>query len=99
MNENYPLGPALTFTPDENVDLAFTPTPITKADALQIGLEFCEASDVERDALLAALDPKMIRRSLLVFANLAARMGESDAAAYARDLRDEITFTRKVRAS
>lgn len=98
MSENYPLGPALAFVPDVDVELAFTPTPISKADARQIGLAFCEATDDEREAMLSALDPKMVRRSLLVFANLAARMGESDAAAYARDLRDRITFT-KARAS
>ncbi|MGD9958141.1 hypothetical protein [Nocardioides sp.] len=97
MNENYPLGPALTFVPDEDVDVAFAPAPISKADARSIGLAFCEASDGEREAMLADLDPKMVRRSLLVFANLAARLGEPDAAAYARDLRAAITFT-KVRA-
>lgn len=98
MEENYPLGPALVFVPDEDVDLAFAPTPISKADARSIGLAFCEASDDEREAMLTALDPKMVRRSLLVFANLAARMGEPDTAAYARDLRGSITFT-KARAS
>lgn len=98
MSENYPLGPALAFVPDEDVDLAFTPTPISKADARSIGLAFCEASDDERAAMLADLDPKMVRRSLLVFANLAARMGEPDTAGYARDLRAGITFA-KARAS
>src|SRR4051812_38066769 len=98
MDENYPLGPALAFAPDEDVEMSFTPTPISKADARQIGFAFCEASEDEREAMLSALDPKMVRRSLMVFANLAARMGEPDAAAYARDLRAAITFT-KVRAS
>jgi hypothetical protein len=76
MGENYPLGPALTFVPDEDVGVAFTPTPISKADARSIGMAFCEASDDEREAMLADLDPKMVRRSLLAFANLAARMDE-----------------------
>lgn len=99
MTENYPLGPALAFVPDEDVDVAFHPTPITRADALQIGLAFCEASDDERAAMLLDLDARMVRRSLRVFANLAARMGEPDAGAYARDLRDRITFTRRAVAS
>lgn len=98
MRENYPLGPALAFMPDEEVEMTFIPTPISKADARSIGLAFCEATDDEREAMLSALDPKMVRRSLLVFANLAARMGEPDAATYAKNLRDQITFT-KVRAS
>lgn len=98
MNETYPMGPALTWVPDEGVDVTFAPTPISKAEARSIGLAFCEASDDERAAMLADLDPKMVRRSLLVFANLAARMGEPDAATYARSLRDQIEFT-KVRAS
>lgn len=94
MNENYPLGGTLRFVSDEGVDIAFTPTAITKADAREIGLRFCEASDDERKALLAALGPTMLKRSLLVFANTAARLGEPDAATFARDLRDRIETTR-----
>ncbi len=99
MNEtkDYPLGGTLTFTADDGV-VGFTPAPITKADALRIGLDFCEASEPERDALLADLGPVMIRRSLLVLGNVAARVGDAEAATYARALRDEITTT-KVRAS
>lgn len=94
MNENHPLGSTMTFTPDEGAEVAFTPVGISKADARQIGLAFCEASDPEREALLADLGPLMIRRSLLVFSNLAARMGEPETAAYARDLRTSITALR-----
>ncbi|MCD4527451.1 hypothetical protein [Nocardioides sp. cx-173] len=84
----------MKFTPDEGAEVAFSPAPISKADARQIGLAFCEASEPEREALLADLGPLMVRRSLLVFSNLAARMGEPDAAAYARDLRSGITALR-----
>lgn len=95
MND-YPLGGTLTFTADENVEVGFTPAPITKADARQIGLAVCEASDDERQAMLDALGPVMIRRSLLVIANLAARLGDRNAADYARDLRASITVGRKA---
>ena len=101
MNEtkDYPLGGTLTFTADDGVEVGFTPAPITKGDALRVGLDFCEASEPERDALLADLGPVMIRRSLLVLGNVAARVGDADAATYARDLRAEITTTRQEVAS
>lgn len=90
MSENYPLGGTLSFTPDDDVAVSFTPAPITKAEALRIGADFCEASEPERDALLAELGGVMVRRSLLVLTNVAARLGDTDAAAYARELRDQI---------
>ncbi len=93
MND-YPLGTTLAYSPDEEVDIAFTPAGISKAEARQLGLTFCEAGDEERAALLDAVGPVMIRRSLLVLGNLAARMGEPDAAAYARNLRSSITVLR-----
>lgn len=43
-----------------------------------------------------ALGPIMIRRSLLVIANVAARLGDRDAAEYARDLCSRITTGRKT---
>lgn len=98
MAESYPLGGTLSFTADEDVEITFTPAPITKADALRIGVDFCEASEPERDALLAELGGVMIRRSLLILANVAARVGDTDAAAYARDLRDQIATGRSKRA-
>jgi hypothetical protein len=86
MNE-YALGGTLVFSPDDDQDVAFTPTPITKAEALRIGVDFCEASDPEREALLAELGPVMVRRSLGVLTKVAARLGDTDAATYASDLR------------
>lgn len=94
MTRNYPLGGTLRFTPDEGIEMALKPAAISKADAREIGLTFCQASDDEREALLAALGGPMVKRSLLVFANTAARLGEPDAATYARDLRDRIETTR-----
>jgi hypothetical protein len=94
MSENYPLGGTLVFTPDDEVSIAFTPAPITKAEALRIGVDFCEASDPEREALLVELGPVMVRRSLLVLSNVALRVGDTEAAAYARDLRDRIATER-----
>ena len=95
MSENYPLGGTLVFTPDdEGAKLAFTPASITKAEALRIGVDFCEASEPERDALLAVLGPVMVRRSLLVLTNVALRVNDTDAAAYASDLRSRITLGR-----
>lgn len=91
MSENYPLGGTLMFTAGDDVDVSFTPAPITKAEALAIGMDLCEASQPERDALLAELGPVMAKRSLLALSNVAARLGDRDAAAYARDLRDQIT--------
>jgi hypothetical protein len=84
----------VTVTPDAEVGMTFTPAPISKADARQMGLTFCEASQPEREALLLELGPIMTRRSLLVFADLAAVMGERDTAEYARNLRDSITTLR-----
>jgi hypothetical protein len=98
MND-YPLGGTLTFTADEGVEVGFKPAPITKADALQIGMTFCEAEDTEREAMLSALGPTMLKRSLLVLANVAARVGDRDAADYARDLRSRIATGRKVEAA
>ncbi|WGY04006.1 hypothetical protein QI633_09595 [Nocardioides sp. QY071] len=92
-NAMYPLGRSLTFVPEDGVEVEFRPAAISIADARMIGLTYCEASEPERDALLAALGGGMVRRSLRVFANTAARLGEPDAAAYARDLRDEIIPT------
>ena len=97
MSENYPLGSTLTFRPDAEVNMTFSPAPISMAEARQIGLTYCEASQPEREALLEALGPIMIRRSLLVFANLAARLNDRDAAAYARNLRASITTLRGYR--
>jgi hypothetical protein len=97
MNENYPLGSTMTFVPDEGTDLAFKPASISKTDALQIGLAFCEASDPEREAMLSDLGPIMVRRSLLVLTNVAARVGDRDAAAFARNLRSQITVLRTHR--
>lgn len=94
MNEKYLLGSTATFTPDDGVEMTWSPAPISKTDARQIGLEFCEAGDDERAALLADLGPVMIRRSLGLFADLAAKMGEPDSAQYARDLRSQITVGR-----
>ncbi|KAA1423193.1 hypothetical protein [Nocardioides antri] len=91
---NFPLGGTMRFTPDEGVEVALKPAAISKADAREIGLTFCEASDDEREALLAALGPTMLKRSLLVFANTAARVGEPGAATFARDLRERIVTTR-----
>lgn len=80
--------------PDEGVEVGFRPASISKADARQIGLTFCEASEVEQQAMLDALGLIMIRRSLLVIGNLAARLGDPDSADYARDLRNRITVGR-----
>jgi hypothetical protein len=97
--KDYPLGGTLVFTPDDGVEVGFKPAPITKADARQIGLDFCEASEPEREALLADLGPTMVKRSLLVLANLAARLGDNDAADYARNLRNRIEVGRKTEAA
>lgn len=94
MSRNYPLGGTMRFIPDEGVEVALKPAAITKADAREIGLTFCEATDDEREALLAALGGPMVKRSLLIFANTAARLGEPDAAMFARDLRDRIETAR-----
>lgn len=94
MSENYPLGGTMTFTPDEGVEVALSPAPITKGEALRIGVDFCEAGDPEREALLAELGPVMLCRNLLVLSNVALRVGDSEAAAYARDLRDRIEVVR-----
>ncbi|UMG92837.1 hypothetical protein [Nocardioides sp. TF02-7] len=90
MNENYPLGRSLTFTHDHG-EVAFRPAAISAADARVIGLRYCEASEDERDEMLAVLGGPMVKRSLRVFGNTAARLGDPDAAAYARGLREEIT--------
>jgi hypothetical protein len=96
---NYPLGGTLTFTADDGVAVGFKPAPITKGDALQIGFTFCAALDDEREALLADLGPTMVKRSLLVLANVAVRLGDRDAADYARGLRNRIEVGRKVEAA
>lgn len=88
--ENYPLGRSLTFTPDD-AEIEFRPAAISAADARLIGLTYCEVDDDERDAMLDVLGGGMVRRSLRVFANTASRLGEPDAATYARNLRDELT--------
>lgn len=94
MNEKYLLGSTVIFTPADDMEMTFSPAPISTADARQIGLEFCEAGDDERAALLADLGPVMIRRGLALFADLAAKLGEPDSAQYARDLRSQITVGR-----
>lgn len=96
MDVNYPLGGTLAFTAEDGAEVGFTPAPITKADALRLGLDFCEASDPEREALLADLGPVMVRRSLLVLSNVAARVGDANAAEYAKTLRAEITTAKAV---
>lgn len=87
--EDYPNGGTMHFEsdPDAEVQMEFRPAAISKTDARRIGLTFCETDDAGREAMLAVCGPTMIRRSLLVFANLAARMGEPDTATYAHDLR------------
>ncbi|WP_310964752.1 hypothetical protein [Nocardioides terrisoli] len=99
MNENYPLGGTLAFTADDEADLSFTPAPITKSDALGIAMDFCEASEPEREALLADLGPVMLKRSLVMLSNVAHGAGDHDAARYALDLRDRITTTSETKAA
>lgn len=99
MSTNYPLGGTLSFTAEDELDIQFEAAPITKAEALAIGMDLCEASAPEREALLAELGATMAKRSLLVLSNVAARLGDHDAAAYARDLRDSIATKGETEAA
>ena len=90
MNENYPMGRTMVFHPDTDLDLAFTAAAITKAQALLIGNDFCEATDRDRTAMLAQCGAVIIRKSLRILAAAADSVGDDDAARYARDLRNDV---------
>lgn len=91
MNENSTIGTVVEFVPDEGNDMDFTPSRPGKDECVQIGWSFYEADDAAQDAMLDELGPVLVRRSLRVFGNVAARTGQRDVAEYAAMLRAEIT--------
>ena len=94
MNENTTLGVVAEFTAHPGVDIVFTPSRPSKAECLQIAWLFYEASGPEQEAMLADFGGVLVRRSLRVFANYAARTGQREVAEYANELRDSITVVR-----
>jgi hypothetical protein len=98
MNESTPLGTGVEFTSavefEDGETVVFTPSRPGKAEVIQIGWLYYEASEPEQDAMLDDLGPVLVRRSLRVFANYAARTGQREVAEYAALLRDEIKVLR-----
>lgn len=100
MNEIETTGTVVEFTAEESVDLSMNPSRPSKAEALQIGSAYFEAAnsvggdEADLDALLTEFGPILVRRSLKVFANLAARTGQREVAKFVWGLRDDITIVR-----
>jgi hypothetical protein len=84
---------------EDGETIVLTPSRPSKIEAIQIGWKFYEADEETQTAMLNDLGPVLVRRSLRVFGNYAARTGQRDVAEYAAMLRDEIKVVREERVS
>lgn len=100
MSEIETLGAVVEFVGDmefaDGETIVMTPSRPSRDEALAIGWAYFEAPDVEQDSMLAEFGPVLMRRSLQVFGNYAARTGQRDVAEYAALLREEIEVVREA---
>jgi hypothetical protein len=95
MNEYDTTGTVVTFEGSEEFEdgtvIGFSPSRPGKAEALKLGWDYFEADQPTQDRMLDQHGPVLMRRSLLVFGNYAARTGQREVAKYVAMLREEIT--------
>lgn len=98
-NNTNTLGTVVTFTAEGDNDIALRPSKVSRDECRVIGLDYYNAvadNDTKTiNKMLANFGGILVRRSLLVFANYASRVGEPEVAKAAKSMRNEITKVRK----
>lgn len=90
----------MTFTADKDVAVEFKPARVSKPECLQIGHDYFQANDKQRDEMLLVLGGVLVRRSLLIFGNWCRRNEQKPVGDYVlKVLRAEITISRKAVAA
>jgi len=84
----------LTFNAADGVEIGFKGARPSKASVVEVGFQYytlaSEGTTGAMDQIIDQYGPVLVRRALLAFSNVTAKMGHKDVSAAARVLRSEI---------